>query len=96
MKQLEAEQEKQKLIENEIEIINAEYDGEESVAPQDKTKNSDHDMEYGDIKNERTISIDETKVEADIGEEEERGSFYLYRQPQLNKYSWETKPRPYR
>jgi len=32
----------------------------------------------------------------DSDEEDERIDFYLYRQPQLNKTLWETKPRPYR
>lgn len=30
------------------------------------------------------------------GENEEEDDFYLYRQPHLNKSTWETKPRPYR
>lgn len=103
MKRAAIEQEKQKLIESEIKVINAQNEGEED----EEALEDEADLECGvktkkiepqavEIKSDDVQAANEIDEDIEDMDDNTFNDFFLFRQPQLNKHTWETKPRPYR
>lgn len=106
MKRAAIELEKQKLIENEIKVINAQNESvedeealEEEADLERGVKTKKIEPQAAEIKSDEVEDVQAAnEIDEDIEDMDDNtfNDFFLFRQPQLNKHTWETKPRPYR